>query len=140
MSEEVKQEATEEVVDQQADTTTEDTKEEAVGQPDITVFEHADLYIKCDKCGEESKLSANISGGIQFSLYCTDQHNMRLVCPKCNNSLTLFFKEAENPPVVDVETIEEVGQSEKPVEATQEEVVTKEANNEPVSQDNTVEV
>lgn len=74
-----------------------DKNAELVGQKDPVVYEYGDFTIKCS-CGHEEVLEANIQGGLQFTVFTTDTHNLRLKCSECGHELELFFAPAANPP------------------------------------------
>jgi len=66
-----------------------------------TVFKYADAFLKCHKCGADTKVFENVKGGMEVVLYTTDQHKLILHCAKCDNRLEIGFKEASNPPKED---------------------------------------
>jgi len=66
---------------------------------DPIVYEYADAYLTCHKCGAEFKLFENVKGGMRVDLYTTDQHKLILHCTECDNKMEIGFKEASNPPV-----------------------------------------
>lgn len=168
MNEELDKKLDKEVVEiVEQDTTLETPVEEvspegvpAVVEVPPVVFPYGDLYVSCSACGKESLLSANIPGGISFDLYSTDKHTLRLVCPACESSHMLFFKEAANPPKeeendvkgIDLEQVQEAAsattENSGAVESTESGSVQEEAGkpaekeeiNEPVSKDSTSEV
>lgn len=84
------------------------------------VFKYGTLLQECG-CGEIITTAyTNVEGGIQIILPTHDSRNVfKLVCPKCKNSIELYFIEAEGPKeepaqedVVKEETIDEEGTKE----------------------------
>jgi hypothetical protein len=57
-------------------------------------YEFGDMYCKCS-CGHD-KLEVPGIQGIQIILPATNRDKIQLVCEKCGNTLTLYFKPAEN--------------------------------------------
>jgi DNA-directed RNA polymerase subunit M/transcription elongation factor TFIIS len=76
-------------------------------QEEITKYECADLHVKCLACGHDEVLQVqNVSGGITIMLPTTDKHKFVLGCPKCNNSIELYWVEVAKP--VEAEVVEAI--------------------------------
>lgn len=93
---------------------------EQVGQRKPIEFEHADFFMRCT-CGHIHTIDTNVKGLLRFDMHTTDMHNMLLKCPKCEHELEIYFKDAANPPSIEVkEKVEDESGVKQPQEVNAE--------------------
>ena len=90
-------------------------------RPAARFFEFGDAWFDCNRCGTNDVLQTGIKDGMQFILPTSDQHEWRLMCPKCRNMMRIYFKESNE------ETIEEAKKLIVAEEAKQKEEAEKAA-------------
>ena len=109
--------------------TTDAPKETPKGTTEVTNYEYGDLAIKCGICGHEQIIDTNVKGGITIVLPTTKEHKLQLMCEECKKSdMSIYFLEAANPPVEEVEV---VGESDIKPEDVKLTVVKDESEDEP---------
>ena len=71
-----------------------DFKKDEPKRPDVRLFDYGHLVQECNKCGHRETIERDVEGGIRIMLPTSDQHEWRMVCPRCNNVLRWFFVES----------------------------------------------
>ena len=70
-------------------------------RPAPKFFEFGDVFFECNRCGNYERFQKGVKDGMQFVLPTSDQHEWRLVCPKCENMMRIFFKESDEATIVE---------------------------------------
>jgi len=92
-------------------------------KPEPRFFEFGDAWFDCNRCGTNDVLQTGIKDGMQFILPTSDQHEWRLMCPKCRNMKRIYFKESNDDTIKEAKeqiAIDEAKQREEAEKATLE--------------------
>jgi hypothetical protein len=66
-------------------------KDEGAEEPDVDVWDKADLTMVCGRCGAEEKVTEAIGGSTLF-MPTTSLAETRLVCNVCGNTMSLLYR------------------------------------------------
>ena len=106
-------------------------------KPEPNFFDFGDVYFNCNRCGADEKIQSGVKDGMQFVLPTSDQHEWRLVCPKCDNMMRIFFRESDEETIKKAK--EQIALEEKTAKKKAEdealEKAQKEIENEPKKKD-----
>jgi len=74
---------------------------------EFTKWDYGHLTFQCFKCGHLEILQHDIGEDLILVLPITDKHEWRLVCPRCKNTMRLFWQKSpkEKPKVEEVEQV-----------------------------------
>jgi hypothetical protein len=62
--------------------------------PDLIKWDFGHLTFQCYKCGHLAIIQHDVEDGIQLILPTTNKHEWKLVCPRCKNSMRLYWQES----------------------------------------------
>lgn len=59
------------------------------------IFEFADIYFYCSKCGNDKKIAEGLKG-ISYTVGAAERSEVKMECTECGNVIKLYFKESSD--------------------------------------------